>query len=77
MLGGGRIADVALQADASDPVGRLGDPGGIDVEERDFGARGGQHLAGREAKPGPTPGHDRRLLLDLHRASPQSLASRS
>jgi hypothetical protein len=77
MLGGGRIADVALQADAPDPPGRLGDPRGIDVEQRDFAARRRQHLAGREAKPGCPAGDDRRLTFDPHCALPQPLARRS
>ena len=67
--GGRFVRDVACDREAADRLGRLLRCCGIEVEDRDLRALGGERLGGGAAKSRAAAGHDRRNPGELHCAS--------
>jgi hypothetical protein len=72
-LGARRVADVAVQTECLAGAERsrgIGDPGRVDVEQRDASALLDQHARRGEAKARGCAGDDRGACVDLHDSFP-------
>src|SRR5262249_35661950 len=65
-LGGCAVAHVASDRDAVDVDRDLGGGLGVDVENGDFRAGGGQHARRGGAESGAPPGDESRLSTNIH-----------